>query len=275
MSSTFMRGLMFLEVIDHHGPLTVTELARRSGIDISTVSRMVAACVADGWIVKADRGVMLGPRCALLGRSGYGSALVRQAEPLVHTIAGITGLMTQAYGLVGSSVLILASADGREGQSLLGVAVPGQLTVTAAGRAIASQLTPTRLDVLLPPEPFPDGSEYIALVSSLVPGSEHGRPSGNGYPARPNHIPKTRKELNRQLTEIRRSGAAFDRGDLHPAIACIAVPWPHPTLPATLACLGTQADITTNETMHLRCLNAATRPAAAPTDVITAAAASV
>jgi DNA-binding IclR family transcriptional regulator len=273
MSSTFMRGLMLLETIDRYGPLTVTELTRRTGIDKATVSRLVTASTEDGWIARTDRGLVLGPRSALMGRWGVGSDVIAQAEPLVHAIAGITGLMAHAYGLVGSSVVLLASANGREEQQLLGEAVPGLLNVTAAGRAIAAQLTPTQLDSLLPGEPFPDGSEFVESTRRYETTPFITRLLDVPAPVETRGVPTTRRDLDDQLDQIRRAGTAFDPGDLNPNMACIAMPWPHPSMPAALACLGTPTDIAAAEALAVRCMAAASLPAATPRDVITAAAA--
>lgn len=268
-----MRGLGLLQVIDRHGPITVTQLARRTGIDPGTVSRTVAACAADGWVIKTERGVMLGPRATLLGRSGHGADVITTAEPLVHTIAGITGLTTHAYGLVGTSVVLLAFANGRNEQLMLGEVVPGLLSVTAAGRAVAAQLDPADLDTLLPPEPFPSSADFIESTRGLIEAPPLSRLFDEHRPSRPSPVPTTRPELDRQLEQIRATGAAYDHGDLHPAMACIAVPWPHPTLPAALACLGHPASVAAAEPLVLRCLTAAVTPAATPREVIAAAAA--
>lgn len=273
MTSTFMRGLGLLEVIGRHGPVTVTELARRTGIDLGTVSRTVTACAADGWVIKTGRGVMLGPRAALLGRSGHGADVITAAEPLVHTIAGVTGLTTHAYGLVGASVVLLAYASGRNEQLMLGEAVPGLLNVTAAGRAVAAQLDPAELDVLLPPEPFPSGADFMASTYDLIDAPLVSRRPDHPDQPHPSTVPTTRSGLDRQLEQIRAAGAAYDHGDLHPALACIAVPWPHPTLPAALACLGHPASVAAAEPLVRRCLSTAVTAAATPSKVIAAAAA--
>jgi DNA-binding IclR family transcriptional regulator len=267
-----MRGLGLLEVIDRHGPITVTQLARRTGIDLGTVSRTVTACAADGWVIKTGRGVMLGPRAALLGRTGHGADVITAAEPLVHTIAGVTGLTAHAYGLVSTSVVLLAFASGFTEQVMIGEAVPGLLNVTAAGRAVAAQLDPADLDTLLPPEPFPDGADFIESARDLIDAPLVSRLLDGHRPPGPSPVPTSRSELDRQLEQIRAAGAAYDRGDLHPAMACIAVPWPHPTLPAALACLGPPASVAAAEPLILSCLTAAAAAAATPRDVIAAAA---
>src|SRR5580692_10356787 len=140
MSKTLMRGLTLLEAIDLRGPMTVMELSRDSGLDKSIVSRTVTALEHDGWVARHKGKVEVGPRAALLGHTSQASRAVRRAEPLVHAIAGVTGLLTQAYGLIGSHAVVLASAGGRgvNAQAGLGSEVP--LYVTAAGKTIAAQL---------------------------------------------------------------------------------------------------------------------------------------
>lgn len=272
MSSTFIRGLHLLEVLDHHGPLTITELAHRTGIDKGNVSRMASACVADGWMVRSERRVALGPRCALLGRRGLGSDVIGRAEPLVHAVAGATGLLTQALGLVGSVAVLLASASGRGGEGRFsGEYMPGPLHAIAAGRAIAAQLTSDQLDAVLPPEPFPDGTDFIESMHKEPAAALYTQFLIEGHLSVATNVATTRAELDRQLDLIRQVGVAFDRGDLHPAMACIAVPWPHPSMPAALTCLGTPAEIAANEPLVLRCLTAALQPAATPGQVIAAA----
>jgi DNA-binding IclR family transcriptional regulator len=273
MSSTFMRGLNLLEVLDHHGPLTITELALRTGMDKGTVSRTVSACVADGWLVRAEGRVVLGPRCALLGRRALGSDVMSRAEPLIHAVAGATGLMTQALGLVGHEVVLLASAGGRGGEiQFSGMDAPAPLHAMAAGKAIAAQLTSAELDAVLPPEPFPDGTDFIESMRESSAAPLFTQFFIEEHTSAFKGVATTRGELERQLEQVRGVGAAIDRGDLHPALACIAVPWPHQTIPTSLACLGTPTEIGANEPLAFRCLTAAIRPGATPREVIAAAA---
>ncbi len=79
-----LRGLKLLETIDVYGPLTVTEIANVTGLDKSWVSRIVTACEPDGWIVRENGRVTLGPRAALLAHSSAAGELIRRAQPLVE-----------------------------------------------------------------------------------------------------------------------------------------------------------------------------------------------
>ncbi len=165
MSKTLLNRLAMFEVLDTAGPLTISELAQRSGLDVTVVSRTVAACEPDGWLMRLGSKVMLGPRSTLLGHAGPVADVIAHAVPLVHAIAGVTGMLTHAYGLVGRSAALIATAAGRESTVPAGLAVQAPLYATAGGRAIAAQLDPIRLDRLLPPDPFPDA---VAVVTAMM-----------------------------------------------------------------------------------------------------------
>jgi DNA-binding IclR family transcriptional regulator len=254
-----------------YGPITVTELARHSGIDISIVSRTLSALERDGWVVRGEGKVEMGPRAALLGHSSAGASVVRRAEPLVHAIAGVTGLLAQAYGLVGTRAVVLAAAGGRQGTPVgLGVSVP--LFATAAGKMIAAQLEHAELGRRLPPEPYPDPAEELArlvvyrpVTGALLAEPEEPRVSTGG-------VAGDRKQLDGELEEIRSAGTSVDRGELHPELGCIAVPWTQPGVPAALACLGSPADLAREERIVGAALLAAAGAGAQPDDVVAATA---
>ncbi len=267
-----LRGLQVLETLDAHGPLTITEIARLIGQDKSWVSRIVAACEPDGWIVREHGRVALGPRSALLAYGSSAGALIRRAQPLVDALAGVTGLTAQAYGLVGRYATVLAAAGGGPPLSSGGVGMATSLVGTAAGKVIAAQLEPERLERLLPPEPYPDpitellvNPGYVAFATGRVAPLK----ADDGNRSR---VPSTRRELDEALADVRERGMALDDGNLHPQIACIAVPWPASGDVAALACMGSPAEITASAELARRVLDAAAAPAATREDIVSAAA---
>jgi DNA-binding IclR family transcriptional regulator len=269
MSKTLLRGLDLIEEVDRHGPLTIGELARRTGGHVSVVSRTVSACEPEGWLTRVGNRVVIGPRCALLGLTSPGSQAIRAAEPMVRALAGVTGLSAQAAGLIGTEMMVLTSfgADGVESQ--LGTIGRVPLYALAAGRAVAVQLSAAQLDDALPPEPYPAAAELLAALSRSdpVPAYLEGLPTVD--PGRA--LPRNREELTRELEAARKSGFARDQGELHPAIHCIAVPWPTAGLPASFACFGTRTELEKSRHLVERCLTAAARPGAEPRDVVAAA----
>jgi DNA-binding IclR family transcriptional regulator len=273
MSKTLLRGLELIEAVGQYGPLTVSELARRTGVDVTIVSRTVSACAAEGWLTKDGGKITTGGRCALVGLTSPVSQAIRQAEPLLGAVAGVTGTVASANGLVGDEVMVLAAAgDAGTGAELpdgLPTRVP--IHLLAAGRAIAAGLPDARLRAALPPEPFPDARESLAALASSEPIPAYLE-NFQGDDGRGASLPLTMAALAKELDAIRAGGFARDDGIVHPAIHCIAVPWPLAAVPAALACFGTRAAIEERRELIEECLRTAVRPGALAADVIAAGA---
>lgn len=271
MSKTLLRGLDLIEEVGRHGPLTVSELARRTGVHITIVSRTIKACEPEGWLVRVDGKVLPGPRCALLGLASPVSRTIGEAEPLVRTLAAVTGLAASADGLVGGELMMLASFGTAGAADLAGGLGRVPVYVLAAGRAVAAQLPAARLDAVLPAEPYPDAGRLLASIHDLAPHSTYLTNFGaDRDPAAA--LPRTRAELDAELKSIRVGGFARDHGALHPSIHCIAAPWPTDTLPAAMACFGSRENIEADAELIEAALRAATKPGATTQDVLDAAA---
>jgi len=269
-----LRGLQLLEALDVHGPLTVTELAQATGVDKSWVSRIVTACEPDGWIVRENGRISLGPRAALLAHTSPTERLIRRAQPLLDAIAGVTGLMAQAYTLVGAHATVVAAAASGPAPLSMGVRMNTSLVATAAGQVIAAQLDPPTLERVLPEEPFPDpraelmtNPGYTAFASGRFAPAEAVARSAPS-------VPTDLEQLHRRLAQVREQGVAIDAGDLHPQIGCIAVAWPSASVTAALACVGAPTEITGTADRTRGVLEAAAQPAATREDVVAAAATS-
>ena len=266
MSKTFLSRLAMLEVLDAAGPLTISELAHRSGLDVAVVSRTVAACEGDGWLTRTAGKITIGPRATLLGHASPFAEVTARAAPLVHAVAGVTGLLAHAYSLIGASCVLIAAGPGRGPGIPPGLAARAPLHATAGGHAIAAQLDPARLDALLPPEPYPDAAQVTAAMAGTVAG-----PLFTTAPAAaaPPPLPRHRDELQARLDLVATDGFATERAALDPAIACIAIPWPQPGFPSALACLGPPEAITASAALIQRALTLAAQPGSTPNQVIT------
>jgi DNA-binding IclR family transcriptional regulator len=272
MSKTLLRGLDLIEEVGRNGPMTVTELARRTGVHITIVSRTIKACEPEGWLVRIDGKVLPGPRCALLGLTSPVSRTISEAEPLVRAVAAVTGLAASADGLVGSELMLLTSFGTAGATDLAGALSRVPVYVMAAGRAVAAHLPAERLDAILPREPYPDAEQLLATLHQAPPLSTYLA----GFHADRDPVailPRTRAELDAQLEGIRTGGFAYDHGAIHPSIHCIAAPWPTGTLPAAFACFGSREKIEGEADLIESTLRAATKPGATAQDVIDAAAA--
>jgi DNA-binding IclR family transcriptional regulator len=271
MSKTFLRGLDLIELVDLEGPLTISEIARRTGIELSIVSRTVAACEPYGWLVRVNGRIMTGPRCALLGLTSPATLAIRAAEPLVRAIAAAAGVTSVASALVGRETMVLASEMVSGAGPAVTVGVPSRipLYVLADGHAIGAQLSPAQLDKLLPAEPYPGRDAMSPGFASAVadfmaqfPGPFHPEPE----------IVRTRAEFDECLRRVRAEGFSRDHGRLHASISCVARPWPAAGLPSAIACVASRDEIAARRGLIEACLAAATEPGATSQDVIRAAA---
>jgi DNA-binding IclR family transcriptional regulator len=271
MSKTLVRGLELIEELGLYGPMTISDLSRRSGVHVSIVSRTVSMLEPEGWVVRVDGKVAAGPRCALLGLISPAGRTVRRAEALVQALAAVTGVASAASGLIGRDVMILAASSGAGAKLPDGFSSRVPVYVMAAGRAIAAELPEETLDAILPDGDFPEVARILELLAGSAPIP--GFLAGAGSDPRPGgSIPGDRSQLEADIAAIRESGFARDAGELHPAIHCIAAPWPTPELPASLACIGNREEIETNREAIEASLRAATRPGAGAQDIFDVAA---
>jgi DNA-binding IclR family transcriptional regulator len=269
LSKTLLSRLAMFETLDAAGPLTVSELAARSGLDAAVVSRTVAACERDGWLTRADGKISIGPRATLLGHGGPFAEIIVRAAPLVHAVAGVTGLSANACSLVGTSAVFIATASGVNPGIPPGLATKAPLHATAAGLAIAAQLDTGRLDALMPREPYPDAAAVIAATAGTTLESLLGSAHSTAG------LPRGRAELRARLEVVRADGFATDPGSLYPTIACIAVPWPQPGFPSAIACLGPPGAISAAAGLIRHVLALAALPGTTHDRIITGAASAI
>lgn len=272
MAGTLMRGFALLELLDADGPLRISELAQRSGTDKATVSRIVTAGEADGWFLRQNGKVTLGLRSTLVGHQSSMRDRIRGAEPLVHAIAGITGVPALAVGQAGSSAVVFAYASG--GPLALPIAAGARVPMwmTAAGRTILCQLDDAAVDAVVPAEPFPSAADVLG-------GQPFARQLERVHPAAPSATaipgPRTRQQLDERLTQIRACGWERDSGEINPGTGCLAVTWAQLGLPSSLSCVGSLAQIQDQEAMILVTLQAAAAVGATRDDVVAASAAAI
>jgi DNA-binding IclR family transcriptional regulator len=271
VAKTLVRGLELIEEVGLYGPMTVSELARRSGVHVSIVSRTVTALEPEGWLIRVDGKVAVGPRCALLGLISPAGKTVRRAESLVRAIAAVTGVATAASALIGRDTMILAASSAAGSEMPEGFSSRVPIYVMAGGRAIAAELPAERLDAILPTGRFPDAAQVLEDLAGSAPVPDFLASAGPGEDVGPS-VPLTRKALEKEIATIRETGFARDEGELHPAIHCIAVPWPTPELPASLACIADREEIANNKDAIEACLRAAVRPGAGAQDIFNVAA---
>ncbi|MET9994831.1 IclR family transcriptional regulator [Streptomyces mutabilis] len=108
--SVLSRAARILEAFSQDDPvLTVSEIARRSGLHVATASRLVGELVAHGFLSRdADRGVRIGVRLwELVTRASPTLSLRDAAMPFMEGLHDVVGHHVQLSVLDGDDVLFL------------------------------------------------------------------------------------------------------------------------------------------------------------------------
>ena len=146
------RGLSLLELFSvEDSQLSVSEMARRSGIPKSTTHRLVADLLAWGALERTPGGVRLGVRMFELGHLVPTQRSLRElAVPFAHNLNEVTGLTSNLAMRVGQDVVYLEKVSSRTLQvphSRAGGRLP--LHCTALGKAILAYSAPAFIESVL------------------------------------------------------------------------------------------------------------------------------
>lgn len=245
MSRAMSRGLALVEAVGLE-PGTVSDLARRVGLDKAVVSRLVASAEEDGWLVRRDGLVVLGPRSAALGRTSEARGFERLADDLAHALAGVTGLDAMVFQFAGDRGHLLAFSRG-----------PGSL------------VTETEYD------PFPLFTTAIGIsLAAQLDDAELARRLRAPLPAHTEHTQTDPAVIRSRIVAIRGGAMAREDREFDPGAGCVATPWAHPSAvaPTAIAIIGAADRVDADEPLIRRALAAAARPGATRATVVAAAA---
>src|SRR6478735_1892864 len=110
------RALYLLETIaEAGGEATLTDLANRTGLNISTCHHLLATLIHRGFAAKVPgrRLYALGPRIIYLGHACLQVDLPRRAQPYLETVNQATGETVHLAALQGDSVMTLSVREAR------------------------------------------------------------------------------------------------------------------------------------------------------------------
>jgi IclR family acetate operon transcriptional repressor len=110
------RALYLLETIaEAGGEATLTDLATRTGLNISTCHHLLATLIKRGFAAKVQgrRLYALGPRILYLSHACLQVDLPRRAQPYLETVNRVTGETVHLAGLQGDAVVTLAVREAR------------------------------------------------------------------------------------------------------------------------------------------------------------------
>jgi IclR family acetate operon transcriptional repressor len=192
------RALFLLETIaEAGGEATLTELANRTNLNISTCHHLLATLIQRGFAAKVPgrRLYALGPRIIYLGHACLQVDLPRRAQPYLEAINQATGETVHLAALQGDNVVTLAVREARHAVRVDTGRI-GKLEAphaTSVGKAILAWL----------PE-----DEIRRIVAGGM--KRYTEKTVTEFPA-----------LLESLRIVRRNGYAIDREEFLPGVICI------------------------------------------------------
>jgi IclR family acetate operon transcriptional repressor len=196
------RALTLLELIGElGGETTLSQLAERSMLNMSTCHHLLATLIGRGFVAKSPgrRTYVLGPRILHLSQICLRQVdLPQRALPFVDRINAATGETVHVVALQGDELVTLLKRDARHAV---------RVETGSAGRAAAAHATSCGKAILAW---LPEGQIMRILESKGMTRFT------------PNTITDPQAFLE-ELRLVRRNGFAMDREEFQPHVVCIGV----------------------------------------------------
>ena len=178
-------------VRESRGSISVTELAARTALPKSTVSRLVAAMIQQRYLERTEDGVTLGLRLFELGaRASVPRRLIAAAAPVIKSLWDLTGERVGLWVHQGTDMVSIA-------------AVPGRLPMLS-----------TRAGMRSPALTTASGKAYLAFCADQSVVDRVSAPL----------IDDAAKHFRDELSQVRASVVATDREASYPGILAVASP---------------------------------------------------
>jgi IclR family transcriptional regulator, acetate operon repressor len=192
------RALYLLETIaEAGGEATLTELATRTGLNISTCHHLLATLIKRGFAAKVPgrRLYALGGRILYLGHACLQVDLPRRAQPYLEEINKVTGEAVHLAALQGDAVVTLAVREARH-----------------AVRVEAGKVG--KLEA-------PHATSVGKAIMAWLPEDEIRRMTSGGMKRFTDHTITEFPALLESLRIVRRNGYALDREEFRPGVVCL------------------------------------------------------
>ncbi|AHK34373.1 putative HTH-type transcriptional regulator yagI [Rhodococcus opacus PD630] len=178
--------------------LTVSEIARRSGLHISTTSRLIDELVGCGWLEREDRKVRIGVRLwEVASRASPTLGLREAAMPFMEDLHAVVGQHTQLGVLEGDEVLFIER-------------------LTAPGAVVNYTRIAGRM-------PLHVSSSGLVLLAH-GPSELQERILSEPLKVYTDNTIRTARQLRGVLADVRRHGYILCAGHLYPDTTGVAVP---------------------------------------------------
>ncbi len=192
------RALLLLETIaETGGEATLTELATRTGLNISTCHHLLATLIQRGFAAKVPgrRLYALGARILYLGHACLQVDLPRRAQPFIERISQATGETVHLAALQGDAVVTLLMREARHAV---------RVDTGTVGKSDAAHATAT-------------GKAMLAWL----PEDEIRRILAGGMERFTETTITDFSALVEELRLVRRNGFALDREEFQPGVTCV------------------------------------------------------
>jgi IclR family transcriptional regulator, acetate operon repressor len=191
------RALFLLETIaEAGGEATLTELASRTGLNISTCHHLLATLIQRGFATKVPgRLYALGARMIYLGHACLQVDLPRRAQPYLEAVNQATGETVHLAALQGDSIVTLSVREARH----------------------AVRVDTGRIGKLEAPHATSVGKAILAWL----PEEEIKRILAGGMKRFTDKTITDLPALLESLRLVRRNGYAIDREEFLPGVLCV------------------------------------------------------
>ena len=135
--SVLDRIIAILDAVkDSGGSISITDLATRTGLPKSTVSRLVAELSGQRYLERTDDGVALGLRLFELGaRASLPRRLITAAAPVIRHLRDVTGERVGLWVQQGTDMVSIAAVAGRLPMLPTRAGMHSPALTTASGKA--------------------------------------------------------------------------------------------------------------------------------------------
>ena len=194
-----------LDILEHlgaaQGAVSVSDLARATGLNVSTAFRLLQTLMARGYVEqeRSNRGYFLGPRFFQIG-SAYlqGSDLATIARPHLEALRDTVGETAYLVMFSQGEIVQLCKADGKQAVSAaIRSMVREPAYCTATGKVLLSALPAQAFD------------KYVQGVDL--------------QPFTPQTL-TSKIELRREIARVRENGFAVDNEEFVPNLCCVSIP---------------------------------------------------
>ena len=192
------RALFLLETIaEAGGEATLTDLANRTGLNISTCHHLLATLIHRGFAAKVPgrRLYALGPRIIYLGHACLQVDLPRRAQPYLETVNQATGETVHLAALQGDSVVTLSVREARHAV---------RVDTGKIGKVEA-----------------PHATSVGKAIMAWLPEDEIKRILASGMKRFTDKTITELPALLESLRIVRRNGYAIDREEYLPGVICV------------------------------------------------------